>query len=221
MHRFPVRIVPTLAVTVVLLLSTLAATRSAEEAGQTATPAAARPVGTRLLLPGFRELRTESVEKELELTDEQKEKLKVIGQEYYDQMRRDWTGFGGMSAEDRKKRLADIRRKNVERTKQMRKRIEDVLSPDQLERLKQINLRTRAAAALAEPRVLEELQISEAQRKRLNQIRTQLQERIRRLREESLGETLDVLTPEQREKLEVLTSEGFRVYTPGQAAATQ
>ncbi len=213
--------VPALVAMVVLLLGTLSEGRPSEEGKQVAQPAARRSEASYLSLPGFWELRTEGVQKELELTDQQKDKLRAIGQEYYEQTRRDWTGFRGMSAGERKKKYAEIRQKNVERMKEIRKQVEKVLSPGQLERLKQINLRTRGAAALANPRVLSQLEVTESQKQRLRQIREQLQERIRKLQQETLEKTLGVLTSEQRKKLEDLTIEGFGIYGTQQASGTR
>jgi Spy/CpxP family protein refolding chaperone len=70
------------------------------------------------------------------------------------------------------------------------------------------------------PKILDELGITEAQRNRLRQLREQLQERIRQLQQETLQKTLDVLSPEQRKKLEELTNEGQGIYGAGQAAGT-
>jgi Spy/CpxP family protein refolding chaperone len=198
----------------------LGAAGPSEEGKPPAQPAPTPSRITYLLLPGFAELRTENVQKELELTDEQKEKLIAIGQKYYAETRQDWAGFAGMSAEERKEKYAEIRQKNLKRMQEVRKQVEEVLSADQLERLKQVNLRTRGAAALSNPKILDELGITEAQRNKLRQIREQLQERIRKLQQETLEKTLEVLTPEQRKKLEELTTEGVGVYGAGQGPST-
>jgi Spy/CpxP family protein refolding chaperone len=203
---------------VLFLLGTLFAGGPPEEGEQTDEPAPRRLRATYLSLPGFWELRTENVQEELELSDEQKDQLRTIGREYYEQTRRDWAGVRGMSAEERKKKYAEIRQKNLERMKDIRKQVEAVLTGDQLERLKQINLRTRV---LQNPRILDELGISEVQQRRLREIREQMQGRIRKLQQESLEKTLDVLTAEQREKLEKLTAEGFRVYGIRQAGGSR
>lgn len=205
MRRSSLVEIATPAVMSVLLFATLAATGPSEEDGPAAKPTASPPEATALSVPGFRELRTEDVQKELELTDEQKEDLGRIGQKYYQEMRRDWVGFRGTSAEERKKKYAEIRQKNVKRMKAIRAQVENVLTPDQLDRLKQINLRTQV---LANPRILDQLGIDEAQRDRLHQIREQMQGKLRKLHQETLQATLRVLTPQQRKKLDELTAEG-------------
>ena len=220
MRRFSPLRTATLVMMATLFRCTFAATARSEEGKPAAQPPTTPPQVTYLLLPGFAELRTESVQKELELTDQQRDKLIAIGQKYYEETRRDWAGLGGMSAEERKEKTAEIRQKNLKRTQEIRRQVEEVLSPDQLERLEQINLRTRGAAALLNPKILDELGITEAQRNRLRQLREQLQERIRQLQQETLQKTLDVLSPEQRKKLEELTNEGQGIYGAGQAAGT-
>jgi len=220
MRRFSLLHVPTLVVIAALFPCTFAATARSEEGKSAAQPPTTPPPATYLLLPGFAELRMENVQKELQLTDQQKEKLIAIGQKYYDETRRDWAALAGMSAEERKGKYAEIRQKNLKRMQEVRKQVEELLSPDQLERLKQINLRTRGTAALLNPKILDELGITEAQRNKLRQLREQLQERIRQLQQETLEKTLEVLSPEQRKKLEELTNEGATIYGAGQAAGT-
>lgn len=221
MRRFSFSTVSTLVLIATVLFAALAATGPSQEAGETAAAAARSPRGTDLSLPGFRELRTENVQQELELTPQQKEKLAAIGQKYYEQARRDWAGYRGMSPEERKKKYADIRQENLGRMKEVRQQVENLLSPDQLERFKQINLRTRGAAALANTKILDQLDITEPQRKRLRQIRQQLQEKMRKLQQESLEQTLQVLTPQQRKRLEQITTEGFGTYGVTQTTARQ
>ena len=91
------------------------------------------------------------------------------------------------------------------------------ISPDQLERLRQINLRARGAAALANRKTLDDLGVTEPQRTRLRQLREQLLERIRQLQQETDQKTLEVLTPEQQKKLGELINEGQGIYGAGQA----
>ena len=215
---FPVGVSTLMVMVVLFLLGTLFAGGAAEEGEQTNLPAPRRFGATYLSLPGFWELRTENVQEELELRDEQKNELRKIGREYYEQTRRDWAGVRDLPAEERKKKYGEIRQKNLERMKEIRKQVEAVLSPEQLDRLKQINLRTRV---LQNPRIFEGLGISDVQQRRLREIRKQMQDKIRELQQETLEKTLDVLTPEQRKKLEELAAEGFRVYGVGQGGGSQ
>jgi Spy/CpxP family protein refolding chaperone len=216
MRRFSPLGMPTSVLMVALLVGPLAAGGPSQEAQQAAQPTPPEPGITYLSLPGLWELWTENVQQELELTDEQNEKLIAIGREYYQQTRRDWAELRGISAEERKPKDAEIRQKNLKRRQQIRNQVEQVLSPDQMQHLKQINLRIHITAALAEPRVLDRLAVTEPQKKRLRQIRQQMQERIRKLQQESLEKTLDVLTPEQRKQLAELTTEGSGIFAAGQ-----
>lgn len=212
--------VPTLVVIVILVFSALAATGPPQGGEQPANPAPLRSASTYLSIPGFWELRTEDVQKELQLTDEQKEKLREIGQKYYEQTRKDWAGLREMSAAERKKAYAEIRNKNEKRMREIRKQVEQVLSPEQLGLLRQVHLRTRGAAALANPKILDQLEVTDEQKEKLRQIREQTQEKIRQLQREMLEKTLEVLSPQQRKKLEELTTEGYAVYGGAQAGAS-
>ena len=170
------------------------------------------------LLPGYWSLRSQSVQKELKLTDKQKEKLKQISTKYYEQMRKgrqqDWAKFRKLSAEKRKQKYAQIAEKQKQRTAAVGKQIEQVLRPGQLHALKRIELRTRGAAALRNPRVVEQLNLSEKQKEKLRRNRQQLTEKMQRLQRKSARKDLDLLTPEQFEKLEKLHAKGYRTIGP-------
>ncbi len=201
-------------VVVMLFLGTMAARGPSEEAEPTARATPRAAAAAYLSLPGFWELRSEDGQKELELSEEQKEGLRKIGQQYYEQTRKDWAEARGLSPEERKKKYDDIYKRNLERMKEVRKQVEGVLSAEQLEHLKQISLRTRGSAALANPRVLQQLEINDAQQKRIRQLREQMQERIRQIRQETLEKTLEVLSQQQRAKLEELIIEGVPASVP-------
>jgi Spy/CpxP family protein refolding chaperone len=204
---------PTLAVTAVLLSGALAATAPSEKGPPGAGPTLPRSGAAYLSLPGSRELPTENVQKELDLTNEQRDKLRAIGQKFYEEMRQAWAGIGGMSPVERKNRYAEIRQRSLTRMQDIRKQVEGMLSPDQSQRLKQINLRTRSAAALANPEILDQLRITEQQKKRLQEI----QQNVQRLQQEAL----DVLTPQQRRRLEELATEAFGIHRAGRTAGGQ
>lgn len=209
--------VPTVVAPAVAVVVALAATGPSQQSGQAAKAAASRPRTTYLYLPGFRELRTEDVQQELQLSDQQKNKLRAIGEKYYNQSRQDWAELRGMSAEERRKKYAEIREKNAKRIKQIRKQVEQLLSADQLQRLTQINLRTRVPTALANPRVLDRLRVTEEQKRRLRQILEQMQREMRRLQQKTLERTLEVLTPQQQQQLEELTTQGPAFYGAGRS----
>ena len=156
-------------------------------------------------VPGYWSLRTESVQKELNLSDEQKKKLKQITKSYYEQMRQgpqqDLAKYRDMSPEERRKKYAEITEKRKQRLDAARKQTEAVLLPEQLEALKTIELRTRAPSLLRSPRVLEKLGLSEEQKQKLRKNQQDLTAKMQRLLHESAQKALQILTPKQLEKL--------------------
>jgi Spy/CpxP family protein refolding chaperone len=204
---------PALAVTAVLFSGALAATGPSAKGPPGAGPTLPRSEAAYLSLPGLWELRTENVQKELDLTNEQRDRLRAMGQKFYEEMRQAWAGIGGMSPVERKNRYAEIRQRSLTRMRDTRKQVEAMLSPDQSQRLKQINLRTRSAAALANPEIVDQLRITEQQQQRLQEI----QQSVQRLQQEAL----DVLTPQQRRKLEELTTEAFGIRRAGPTVGGQ
>jgi len=162
-------------------------------------------------IPGYHLLRLEHVQKELELLDEQKEKLEQIAKRYYDQTRQNWSDFRELSLQERQRKMAEIRQKNEERLEAVRKQTEEVLLPHQLARLKKIEFRIRATAALANPRILDQLGLSDQQKQWLEEIRAEMEDKTRQLQEEMLEKSLQLLTPEQRDNLRQINTPGFKL----------
>lgn len=189
-----------------------AAAAEAEQAGKPPKQAA----GPRYLsIPGYYMLQTEQARKELKLTDGQQKKLQEIAQQYYQQMRSSWTGLGKLSAEERKKKLEEYRRMNAQRMEAVRKQVEQLLSTDQLSGLKKLNLRSRGPYLLRSPQVLKQIEATDEQKQKIRELQQQLQERIRRLQKKTFEKTLDVLTPEQRKRLEEIGGRGYgATYAP-------
>ncbi len=156
-------------------------------------------------VPGYWSLRTESVQKELKLSDEQKKKLKQISKSYYDQIRQgpqqDLAKYREMSPEERRKNYGQIAEKRRQRLDAARKQVEAVLTADQLDALKTIEFRTRAASLLRNPKILEKLGLSEEQKEKLRKNWEDLSDQMQRLLRESAQKALQILTPKQLEEL--------------------
>ena len=169
-------------------------------------------------------LRAEQVQKELELVDDQKAKIKEIGEKAMAKMRE---GFGDpeamrkLSDEERKTRFTEMRKKMLAQAEETKKEIEEVLLPYQIERLKQIALQVRGVAALEEKEVQEAIGVSSEQLDKMKSIREAAMEKGRSLMEslrdatdqerrakfQEFGkriqeEVMGVLTSEQKEKFE-------------------
>jgi Spy/CpxP family protein refolding chaperone len=165
-------------------------------------------------------LRMSQVQKELELVKDQQDKLRKIEEEMRGSMRELFSGLRDLSEEDRRKKFAEIREKMTKQREVMQKKVDGILLPHQRDRLKQISLQMRmqrsgATSTLTSDTVTEALGITEAQKKKLAEVRKevekQLQEDIAKARENARKKIFDVLTPEQRKKLEKLTGEAFKL----------
>jgi Spy/CpxP family protein refolding chaperone len=163
------------------------------------------------------------VQQELQLVDEQQEKVNAVTEEMRDTMRdemRDiFSQMRDLSDEERQARFDEVRARLESLNSDMEKRLKKVLLPHQFDRLKQIDVQTRlqqrGAAALTSGEVAEALDLTEEQREKLEQraaeVEQELQDQIRQLRVEARNKLLEVLTPEQRAKLESMMGDQFDV----------
>jgi Spy/CpxP family protein refolding chaperone len=93
------------------------------------------------------------------------------------------------------------------------------LLPHQLERLKQIDLQVRmqqrGEGGISSRTVAEALELTDEQREKLEQraeeVRQELQEKVRQAQVEAREKLLDVLTPQQKAKLEELMGDAFQL----------
>jgi Spy/CpxP family protein refolding chaperone len=148
---------------------------------------------------GFSLLRVDRVQKDLKLTEEQKVQILALTMEARD-------------------------------PKTLGKRIGEILTPPQLRRLKQIRLQVEGPAAINSNEVAGNLSLTKEQRQKLKSLQDeviakmheaslalknltaderrakmpQILERMHDFRKEMMERTLDVLTPEQRTKLDKL-----------------
>jgi len=103
--------------------------------------------------------------------------------------------------DERRERMAEMQQKMRKRAEDVRREVEKILVPEQMEILESFNRRARREAVLKNPQVLEQLGISEQQKKELRQVREEMQHRLRELENETLDKVFDVLTSEQADKL--------------------
>jgi Spy/CpxP family protein refolding chaperone len=207
-------------------LSGLSAAVAAQQAivVQAGAPAGGQArVPARTFLPGMYVLGQANVQEQLKLTDEQKEKLRGVGEDYQAKIREHWAGLQGLSAEERREKASAMQQKSRQLMEEARKAAEAVLLPRQLEQLNQIRFRLRAPYMLANPRLLDEIGLDDSQKQRLAEIRQETQERIQQLQRDMFNKALEELTPNQRAKLQqaVLRSYpyGFGYSAPGSSSA--
>ena len=168
-------------------------------------------------------LRNESVKKELELVDDQVQEIDTIMQEMWAEMRERMGTFRDMRdlpPEERKERYAKIREEMDERRGKFQEEINKVLLPNQLSRLKQINVQSRARrygegaiGVLKNKELLEELGIDEETQEKLEkkteEVLKELQEKVEKLKKKAEEEILSVLPSDKKKAFRELVGESF------------
>lgn len=169
----------------------------------------------------------EEVQQEIQLVDEQLDKVQAVAQEARDKMRAEMrTMFDQMrdlSDEERRARFGEIREKMEAMNAEVEQQLNKALLPHQLARLKQIDLQMRmqqrGEGGLSSRAVADALELSDEQREKLEQraeeVRAELQEKIRQAQTEAREKLLEVLTPAQKAKLQELTGEPFQISDEG------
>jgi hypothetical protein len=168
----------------------------------------------------------EEVQQELQLVDEQKEKVRTIvedmGEKARAEMRDMFSNMRDLSDEERRERFAEVRSKFEALNADVEKELGKVLLPHQLDRLKQINLQTqmrqRGATALTSGELAKTLNLTDEQREKLEQraaeVQQELQEKYRELQADARKKVLEVLTEDQRAQLEKLMGDQFDMPEP-------
>jgi hypothetical protein len=163
----------------------------------------------------------DDVRQDLQLVDEQQEKVEALAEEIrtelQDEMRDMFRGMQDLSDEERQQQFEKIRERMEDVNADAEKRLKKVLLPHQFDRLKQIDVQMRVqqqgAGALTSGELAETLDLTESQRERLEEraaeVEQELQEKISQLRIEARNKLLDVLTAQQRAKLESLMGDDF------------
>jgi len=181
------------------------------------------------MMGGVMLLTNESVQKELKVTDDQKEKLKTFAEEQGPKMREKmqelFQGGGG----DREKMAAKMAEINAEATKALAD--SKILNDDQLKRFKQIELqsqlRTQGPAVFLSEDVQKKLKLTDDQKDKLKNLagehRKDMQElrqggfnqesmqKMRTVNKEYTTKAMDTLTADQKAAWKDLTGEPFEV----------
>ncbi len=182
-------------------------------------------------------LRMEQVQKELSLSEQQKTKLQELAEKTREEARERFSGARDLSQEERRKRFEDMREEMQERAEKLQKQITEILKPEQVKRLRQIELQQQGPAALMRPVVAETVGLTDEQKEKLQQIASDTREKMRGIFEEMRGgdrerrgerggevrekmqqirqegekEAMAILKPEQKQKLGEMMGEPFEL----------
>lgn len=155
----------------------------------------------RLVVPGYWALGQENIQKEVGLTDDQKQKLTDISDRYQATLQRGLEQLRELPQQEQQSRMAELRERAKELAQVARTKVESVLTPQQVAALQKIDFRMRAPALLTNPRSHEQLGLSEEQRQRLRKIFDEAQEKLQKLQRETADQALGLLSPDQVDKL--------------------
>ncbi len=166
-------------------------------------------------------LRMETVQDEIELVPDQMEEIEGLQEEMWGEMQERMADLRELEPADRREQFANLRTEMEERQGEYQTKIEGVLLPMQLKRLKELHIQSTArrrgndgaGATLQNEDLLEELGVDEEQKKKLEEkakeLREEMQEKIKKLQKKAEEELLSVLTPEQREMYREKVGETF------------
>ena len=183
-------------------------------------------------------LRSEQVQTELKLTDEQKSKINAILEESRPQGRE---GFGGnreefrnLSQEERQKRFQEMAETARKRNAEVEQKLEGALDVDQVKRMNEISIQQRGLGALSDDEVAADLKLTDAQKTKIREINEANREKMREmftggrgqggednrarfqeLRTNTEKQIMDVLTAEQKQAFADMKGSAFELERRG------
>ncbi len=165
----------------------------------------------------------EEVQQEIQLVDEQRDKVMEISEAARDKMRDEmrsmFSEMRDLSGEERRERFGEIRSKMEEMNADVESQLKKALLPHQLERLKQIDLQqrmqSRGEGGLSSRAVSEALDLTDEEREKLEkkaeEVRAELQAKIREAQAEAREKILEALPAEKKAKLEEMLGDTFQM----------
>lgn len=171
---------------------------------------------------------SEPVREEIELLPDQEEALTKLRESASSGFDRS-VDIRSLSEQDREKFFAEAQEKRKKMEKEMREKLEEVLLPEQLERLEQISIQVRGAGALADPELSAKLKVTEDQKTKMEEVRNKSGERMRdvfssaggdrekmreaftKMRKEIDDEVLAVLSADQRKEFDEMKGKPFEM----------
>ncbi len=167
-------------------------------------------------------LQNPDVQKELNLSDEQKDKIKEVAQPVQEKMRSAFQGLRDVPQEERREKMqAAMKEVQAESEKAMAS-LKDTLKPEQTKRLHQIMLQVRGPDAFSDPHVQEKLKLSDDQKNSIKTIlddtRKDIQEafqggggfqKVQEIRKEANEKLAGVLNDSQKKEWKEMTGKPF------------
>lgn len=159
-----------------------------------------------------------SVQKELDLLDDQIAKIRELSEKQREGARDLFSGFRDLNEEQRNAKMEEIRTKMQARNEETKKQLGEILLPHQMKRLSEISRQQRIrgdgrSGSFSVDVVASELKLSDEQKEKLKakaeEVQGKIRERLAKVRQEAENDILSVLTPEQRAQWKDLVGEAF------------
>jgi Spy/CpxP family protein refolding chaperone len=185
-------------------------------------------------LAGLQVLNTPSGQQELDLSDDQQEKLREIMENLRSTMMERVQGidFQNMTNEERQEAVTEIM---TDISKGIEKEIKDILNEDQFKRYREISLQVLGVDAFSQAEVAEKLELKDEQKSKFKEISDEIQAgareammeaqqggdlqavgaKIQDIREKGIEKALAVLSDGQKETWKEMTGKPFKLELPG------
>lgn len=160
-------------------------------------PASGYVAGRFLALPGLFPLSMAGVQREIGLTDEQKQQLKAISDRYAASVQQLGAAFERLDPDEKQKQGRDFNEQAAAAARSAQRKAEAVLTPQQLRAVRKIAFDLSAALALADPKTQEKIGLSPQQRQRLKEVFEQAGEKMQQLQRDTARRTMEVLDDDQ------------------------
>jgi Spy/CpxP family protein refolding chaperone len=190
--------------------------------------------------PTLRLLGMAEVQKELELMDDQIASLKAVDEDYRQKRQKEFASLRDLPRDQIRAKFGELQEKQRAWNEEALKKVQEILLPPQYDRLHEISIQVRGVSALSDPKVQEEIGLSEEQKNKLKEIRgkveTQMRamfegmrgqspeqmrarmsegrEKMQSMRKEIEEQTMQVLTAAQRDKFEQMKGKKLDIQMP-------
>lgn len=191
-------------------------------------------------------LQSDQLKQELNITQEQSGKIQQITQDFRGKLKQTYDGLNlsGLPPQEQSQKLQEVSGQVQQEVDKARQEIGKVLTPEQVNRFKQITLQIYGFGVLSSDQFTQELKITADQQKQLEDIRQSVVEKMRaswevppsdpqkrnevievnrkrmeQILKESNDQAKAVLTPDQQQTLKTLEGEKFNFIPPSPPAS--
>ncbi len=150
-------------------------------------------------------MRSEPVQKELALSDEQTKAITEIATQMQSEAMEIMSGLQDLTPEERQAEMANVMQMVTDRAKELQKKVDEILDDKQTARVKELSIQQRGVDALGDEEVITALKITPEQLGQLVKIRDDAQAKTQEIVQEALGQGGD--REKIREKIQAFRKE--------------